>query len=240
MDQSAAPTLPDMDRTPPPDRPFVLGPWRALIGEPAWRAVPEHFGQVTRAPGQRLLTQGEPGLHVLVLLKGLAWAEQGVEHGSPPHHLRGPGDLLGEAALFDEPRTATVVALTDCRFARVPAAELRPFLRRFDPGGDSIAALLHQRQRIDHLLRQFKDPLVRLAVGVHPAVRQVDGASPSSGTTRLALSNEKVSRWLGVRPASILQARSRREFTENFASHRGALEILRRGWILETASRFCR
>ncbi|MFK0192511.1 Crp/Fnr family transcriptional regulator [Kitasatospora sp. NPDC090308] len=228
-----------MHRTPPPSPSFEFGPWRALIGEPAWQAVTTRFEQVRSLPGRRLLTQGEPGPHLVVLLEGLVWVEQGTRRGVLSCHLRGPGDLLGEASLFSEPRTATAVTLTECRLIRVRSADLYRLLHR--PRLDtSVAALLHQRQRIDQLMRQFEDPLTRLAVGVHPAVRVVDDARREFRATRLTLSTAKTSRWLGVRQASLVQARSRSEFTQNFASHRGALEVLRRDWILRTASLVCR
>ncbi|QKW20437.1 cyclic nucleotide-binding domain-containing protein [Kitasatospora sp. NA04385] len=228
-----------MHRTSPPSPSLEFGPWRALIGTRAWRTVTTEFEQVTCAPGRRLLTQGEPGPHVVVLLEGLAWVEQGTSHGRVSCHLRGPGDLLGEAALFGGPRTATVAALTACRVVRIPVTELRRLLHHPDLEL-SVAALLHERQRIDQLMRQFEDPLTRLAVGVHPAVRVVDEARRDFRATRLALSNAKVSRWLGVRHAAIVGALGRSEFTENFANHHGALEVLRRDWILRTASLVCR
>ncbi|GAA2083169.1 Crp/Fnr family transcriptional regulator [Kitasatospora saccharophila] len=228
-----------MDRTPPPSRSFEFGPWRALVGESTWHAVTTGFERIVRAPRHRLLNQGEPGPHVFLVLTGLVWIEQCVRHGGTSCHLRGPGDLLGEAALFDAPRTATAVTLTDCQLVRVPVTELRAFLRR--PGLEhSVAALLHHRQHVDQLLRQFKDPLKRLAVGVHPAVRVTDGTSRDFRATKLALSNEQVSRWLGLRRATLVRARDRPEFVQNFASHRGALEVLRRDWILRTASLECR
>ncbi|MEV7212319.1 cyclic nucleotide-binding domain-containing protein [Kitasatospora cineracea] len=224
-----------MHRTPLPSPTFEFGPWRALIGERAWHTVTTDFGQVRNAPGHRLFTQGEPGPHAVVLIEGLAWVEQVTRHGRPSCYLRGPGDLLGESALFDAPRTATVATLTACRLVRIPAADLRRSGLEA-----SIAALLHERQRIDQLMRQFEDPLTRLAVGVHPAVRVVDDAHRDFRATRIALSSAKVSRWLGVRHAAAVRARSRSEFTRNFASHRGALEVLQRDWILRTASLMCR
>lgn len=68
--------------------------------------------------GGLMLRQGEPGTHVLALTEGLVKVVRSQEDGEATHlAFRGPGDLLGEVAVFvDEgERTADVIALRPCR-----------------------------------------------------------------------------------------------------------------------------
>jgi CRP/FNR family transcriptional regulator, cyclic AMP receptor protein len=74
--------------------------------------------------GAVLLRQGEHGHHVLALLDG--WAKVCAVSSTGEQvvlALRGPGDVLGEMAVFDgQPRSAAVTALTDVT-VRIISAE---------------------------------------------------------------------------------------------------------------------
>ena len=66
--------------------------------------------------GQKIFEEGQPGDVMYVLLEGE------VEILAHDHSIAtlGPGDLLGEFALIDtKARSATAVALSDCRLAPV-------------------------------------------------------------------------------------------------------------------------
>lgn len=62
-------------------------------------------------PGEAIVTQGEPGLGLYLLLRGEAEVRQ---HGDPPGQRvarLGPGEVFGDVSFVDNsPRSATVVA----------------------------------------------------------------------------------------------------------------------------------
>jgi len=73
--------------------------------------------------GTDLVRQGEPGSEIYLLLDGVI----GVEREGARLAEYGPGALLGErAALEGGTRTSTLVAVTPCRVASVPARQLDP------------------------------------------------------------------------------------------------------------------
>lgn len=62
---------------------------------------------------------------------------------------RGPGQVFGELAAIDgKPRSATVVALTECSVAILPAAEFRPLLSRHERIGDAVLRHLAGQVRL--------------------------------------------------------------------------------------------
>ncbi len=72
----------------------------------------EHGGWVAAAPGEALITQGDPGDRFFVVASGRA---EVVRDGSPVGAI-GKGRYFGEVALLrDVPRTATVTASTPMR-----------------------------------------------------------------------------------------------------------------------------
>jgi len=76
---------------------------------------------VVLAPGQVLFREGDAGDVMFVLLEGTA----AIMVGTRVVETAAPGALLGEMAIIDSsPRSATVVASTSCRLARID-------LRRF-------------------------------------------------------------------------------------------------------------
>jgi hypothetical protein len=71
--------------------------------------------------GTTLVRQGQPGTDVYLLLDGVMRVERDGQRMAE----YGPGALLGERAyLEDGTRTASLVAVTPCRVAVVPAAQL--------------------------------------------------------------------------------------------------------------------
>ena len=66
--------------------------------------------------GVTLFKEGEDGHHMYVLLEGTV----DILVGDTVVEKAGPGALLGEMALVDNgPRTATVIARTPCRLAKI-------------------------------------------------------------------------------------------------------------------------
>ena len=89
--------------------------------------------------GTALVTQGEGGSEVFLLLDGVLRVEEDGRRLAE----YGPGALLGERAhLEDGERTSTLVAVTPCRVAAVEASEL-------DRGALQELSKDHRRTRPD-------------------------------------------------------------------------------------------
>lgn len=73
--------------------------------------------------GDALVTQGEPGHELFLLLDGVLRIEVDGERIAEV----GPGAVLGERAVIEKGyRTSTLVAVTDCRVAAVPGDQIEP------------------------------------------------------------------------------------------------------------------
>ncbi len=74
------------------------------------------------AAGQSLFKAGDPGDRLYVLMDG----EADILVGNAVVERAVPGALVGELALLDNsPRTATVQAVTDCRFLPIDVRRFR-------------------------------------------------------------------------------------------------------------------
>ncbi len=78
-------------------------------------------------PGERIVTEGEAGTDIMVLMSGSVSVWRGRTELA---RLKGQGDVLGElAALTGRPRSASIVALTDAEILRI-RVDLKTFARR--------------------------------------------------------------------------------------------------------------
>lgn len=76
------------------------------------QAVATLFDEAWIAPGERIITEGDPGRELFLILDG----EAAVTVHDRPIATVGPGEFVGEMALFERaPRSATVTALTPMR-----------------------------------------------------------------------------------------------------------------------------
>jgi CRP/FNR family cyclic AMP-dependent transcriptional regulator len=108
----------------------------------------------TYRPGSVLLSQGEQGLGLFLLIKGTVriTRRNGPEGTEEDLGTAGVGDVVGEMALLDDlPRSATVTAVDEVTVLKLPLWEFRRFLRRSlrnDPDvGLALLAVLSRRLR---------------------------------------------------------------------------------------------
>jgi CRP-like cAMP-binding protein len=92
------------------------------------RTVARHAQIADLPAGVELVREGEPGDALFVILEGEAVVQRdGVELNRV-----GPGAYFGELAILDgEPRSATVVAVTDVKVAVIGIRMFRTMLREF-------------------------------------------------------------------------------------------------------------
>jgi CRP/FNR family transcriptional regulator len=102
----------------------------------------------TYAPGETVVQEGDPALHLYIVASGHARVERA---GQGPVRRLSPGDFFGELGLIEEHgRTATVVAEDDLACYLIPAWEFRSLLREHPqmaiPMLHEVIARLHGRE----------------------------------------------------------------------------------------------
>lgn len=108
------------------------------------RIVARHAEVVSVADGTALVTQGDEGDALFVVLDGAAV----VTRDDVEVERLGPGDHFGELALLDPaPRSATVTAVTDCEVAVLSVRMLRVLLREVPQIAAELLAQLARRVR---------------------------------------------------------------------------------------------
>lgn len=96
-----------------------------------------------------LLRQGAEGREVHIVLDGRVGVVMGTPEGDEVLiAIRGPGDVLGELALFDPaPRIATVIALEEVHTLALDGADFLEFLARHPHAVRAILQLVVRRLR---------------------------------------------------------------------------------------------
>lgn len=127
----------------------------------------QHLDVVTLAAGEVLFRQGDPADALFFIEEGeLAVMLEVPGAGRAPVRTFGPGQTLGEMALYRSiRRTATVEALSPSRLRKLSAVELAT-MERTDP---ALALSMHRHvaeslaERVTFSNVEIKDPLARLA-----------------------------------------------------------------------------
>jgi CRP/FNR family transcriptional regulator, cyclic AMP receptor protein len=150
------PALP-AESTPAESTTAVPGFW-SMLGAPEQAALRAIAEQVTYSPGTRIFSEGEPSSFALVISSGWVKVASGATRESETAlALRRSGDLVGESASADSPRSATVVALGEVCALRVSAPR--------------FTELLHEHPNVDQALkrtlrgRRMESDRMRMDVG---------------------------------------------------------------------------
>lgn len=113
--------------------------------------------------GDTIVREGEVGDCAFLIVEGRCAAyDDGARHGGAERRMlreMGPGEVFGETAVFgDRPRTATVVALDDCRLMVVDRDLLESGLGLGSWMGIFVKALADRFCEVDDRLRQLERP----------------------------------------------------------------------------------
>lgn len=104
---------------------------------------------VAYAQGTRIFSEGEPSAFALVLRSGWVKVASGESEDSETAlALRSSGDLVGESASADSPRSATVVALREVRALLLSASRFSELLHEY-PNVDQALMLTLRGRRIE-------------------------------------------------------------------------------------------
>jgi CRP-like cAMP-binding protein len=119
------------------------------------------LARIVEAPAGTLVTQiGEPGDSFFIIIDGTVGVRTPVGAGSELH----PGDFFGEMSLLDgEPRSATIVAMTDLRLLIVDRTHFWRLLDETPELSRRILTILSRRvrrleQTVEAILRGTNPP----------------------------------------------------------------------------------
>ncbi len=107
----------------------------ADLGEDELNTLLDQSSKDSFPAGQRILSAGEPGHCMYIILRGTARVSAGTGSEEVELALLGPGDFFGEVALVDDgPRSADVTAVEHCELLCITRMTLG-ILAGLQPGG---------------------------------------------------------------------------------------------------------
>lgn len=129
----------------------VLGraPLFEALDEQGAKALRANVTEVRLARGQILFNEGEVGDRLYVVLEGKIKLTRTSPDGRENLlSVLGPSEMFGELSLFDpRPRTASAIAVTECRLAGLGHDDLRPWLTGHPEVAVQLLRALAQRLR---------------------------------------------------------------------------------------------
>ncbi len=106
------------------------------------------------APGEVIFREGDPGNIAYLVWSGRALVMKGTLESPTILGFRGPGDILGEMALLEnQPRSASVIALTDLRLLQIHQDDFVRLLSESPSASTDIMAILSARLRTADTIR---------------------------------------------------------------------------------------
>lgn len=121
----------------------------ALLSDSDRDAVLKLGGPRRFARGERLMHQGDPGDHLLILLDGHVKASVTDSRGREMVlSFRGPGDVLGELTFTSgDPRSSSVAAIESVEARAIAASEFRSHLEQHPTAALTLIDVISRRFR---------------------------------------------------------------------------------------------
>ncbi len=123
----------------------------------------DSFKTRTILKGKTLLNEGEIHDDVFLIVKGKVEVRKGLRHDFPfVFGVKGPGDIIGEMAAFDDqPHMASVVALEDTVVTVMTRDEFQRRMNALDPiMRAAILAVVRRAREMAELLVKREKPVV--------------------------------------------------------------------------------
>ena len=115
----------------------------------AAEALAGHLDYLDVPKGHTIFSEGELGDSLYIVMSGKVKVGRRAADGRENMlAVMGPSDLVGELSLFDPgPRTASAVAVTDARVARLRQSALRPWIANRPEIAETLLRVLARRLR---------------------------------------------------------------------------------------------
>ena len=197
------------------------GTFLALLSDGDRDAVLRLGGQRRFALGERLMHDGDPGDHILILLAGHVKASIVDSRGREMVlSFRGPGDVLGELTFSHlEPRSSNVTAIEAVEAQSLAASEFRGYLEDRPSAALTLIDVISRRFRDANRARaQFGDldAVGRVAARLIELCERYGESTASGIEIALPVTQEDLGSWTASSRASVA----------------GALRTMReQGWI---------
>lgn len=105
---------------------------------------------VSLAPGNTIVTEGEPGDAMFIIVHGAAKVLRSLDEQALPLAIIGPGDYFGEwSVMTGAPRTATVTALSHIEVIRIERETLLHFIQDNPDVRHRLDQIAHNRHNED-------------------------------------------------------------------------------------------
>ncbi|MFP5364166.1 MAG: Crp/Fnr family transcriptional regulator [Thermoleophilia bacterium] len=187
------------------------GTYLALLSDSDREALLELGRSRTFSRGERLMHQGEPGDHVLLLLDGHVKASCADSRG---HEIvlsfRGPGDILGELSFSRaEPRSSSVVAIEPVEARATAASDFRRYLERTPTAALTLIDVISRRFRDANLARlQFADldTIGRVAARLIELCERYGDRTEAGVRIRLPVTQDDLGSWTASSRAGVASA----------------------------------
>jgi CRP/FNR family cyclic AMP-dependent transcriptional regulator len=121
----------------------------SMLGPEEQGALLKVAEPVTYAPGSQVFAEGDRSEFVLIILSGWVMITSGTSNGNETAvALRRPGDLVGESASADLPRSNTVAALNLVEARKVAADHFSALVHQY-PVAEQAFERTHRDRRIE-------------------------------------------------------------------------------------------
>jgi CRP/FNR family transcriptional regulator, cyclic AMP receptor protein len=187
------------------------GTFLALLSDDDRDAVLNLGGPRRFASGERLMHQGDPGEHVLILLEGHAKASTIDSRGREMVlSFRGPGDVLGELTFTSgDPRSSNVTAIEPVGARGIAAGEFRVYLEQRATAALTLIDVISRRFREANSARaQFGDldTVGRVAARLIELCERYGDRTDSGIQIRLPVTQDDLGSWTASSRAGVANA----------------------------------
>src|SRR5262249_29721631 len=171
--------------------------------------------KVAYPPEHTIFWEGEPSLGVLIIQSGnVKVTRQATDGTEIIFAIRGPDEVMGEeGVLMDEPRSATVTAITEVSGRIIRAEELLRFVREQDLWSAMYRAAIRRRRQLEEqLLLSRLDVSNRLARWLLELATEVGENTDKGWVIESTLSQQDLAARIGAsRDAVAIELRKLRE-----------------------------
>ena len=158
--------------------------------------------------GDELFHKGDPGTHLYIVARGVLKAVTTSREGDDlVFHVMGPGEIIGELAIFSGGRrSATVTAMAASQLIVLRRNAVLPFLRNHPDAAFTLLAVLAERvQRLSEMVEDthFRNLPSRLAKKLMELGDSYGEEQPEGFRIGLSMSQEELGDLVGTTRESI-------------------------------------
>jgi CRP/FNR family transcriptional regulator, cyclic AMP receptor protein len=180
------------------------------MGPETLAALRQYGREAAFAAGERLLSEGERGEHVALILSGRVKVTHGGADGRETVlDFRGEGELVGELSVLDSsPRSSSVTAIEPVRVLLVPASDFRAMLERPGFATELLRLVIHRFRDADRKRIEFgsSDTVGRVCARLVELAERYGEHAAGAVVIGLPISQEELAGWTASSRAGLADA----------------------------------